>query len=193
MSDEQDKPHDGAPPENQGEGGKPTPKMLSEEEAKAREEKLRKTFAKQISERDTKLAKFEAEEEKRKQASLSDDERRAKDKAEVEELRQWKKSREESDAAELVEIEEENKAAIRALKKDHPDLADLVPDMPPKGLAKWLARFRDKLTTKTLDVHGGGGRGSAPLTDEEKRKAHEDGLAQKGMAFIFGAPKKAKS
>lgn len=194
MSDEQGKPPAGTPPadDDKGESGK-TPKMLTEDEAKELADRKLRGVLKEHEKDKKRLAALEAEEERRKQASLSESEKYAKTNAELEELRQRLKARDEADQTELAEIEDENKATIRALKKDHPDFADLVPEgLAPKALAKWLARIRDKLGTKTLDVHGGGGRATAPRTPEEEQKAGEEKLLERGRAFVFGSPKEKK-
>lgn len=185
----------GTPPttQQQGESGAPKPKMLTEEEAKELADRKLRGVLKEHEKVKARLAEFEAEEEKKKQAELSKDERLAKAEAAAAEAAQKLQAKEAAEAAEIAEIEEENKEAIKALKKDRPELADLIPvGLAPKPLAKWLSKVSSKLSIKTIDVHGGGGRGTPPPSDEDKKKAHADEIQKRAREFVLGPSKKDK-
>lgn len=175
----------GTPPAQQsGDNGKPEAgEFLTKKQAEELAVRKLRGAGKQIDDLTKRVQEFEAAEEKRKAAEMSAEERAAKAIAEKMDIEAKLKAMLAQEASEIEEIEEENKKTISTLTKEQ---KELVPDIAPKQLAKWLSKFTHSIKTQTINVQGATGRGAAPQSESEKRAAHENALASKGNAFLFG-------
>jgi hypothetical protein len=184
-TDTSPKPPDGSPPsEPNSEGGNGTPPadpLAALSKSQLRDHPKVKALltgqGKALTQLEKELNGYREAEEKRKQAELSEAERRAQSDAKVAELEAWKTARLEAEQAELAEVSEENEAQIKALP-------DTLKALVPAG--KWLRAAAKQVQSQTIDVHGAHGR--APNAKDAKQQ-HDDHLAGRANAFLFGEKK----
>lgn len=183
MAEQQDvgqrAPADPPPATQKGDNGVPKPKTYTEEEVEARF----RGQGKKLSELEAELAKYRQADEERKQSErtvgerlLAEQERGKQLEAEVKSLREREETR-------LATLTKANEKRLEALPKElRPPVAGLDPDR----VADILAHMESVASTKTVDIHGGAGRG-APADPE---RDHAERLAKAGHAFVFGSKEK---